>query len=97
MGEQGYPAEDRDQVLAGLLAAQVSILTRNRAAEGLTAGAASGTAPAMDPRLAMTGYRALFRDLLGDPADAQSGPPGGRTRIRLTGPHTTEKRSSNQA
>lgn len=74
-GEQGYPADDRVQVLAGLLAGHVSAVTRYRAAKGITAGAASRAAAAGDLRQAMIGYRALFRDLLGEPAETQAAEP----------------------
>jgi hypothetical protein len=52
-----------------------------RAVEGVTVSAASCAAPAGELRLAMIGYRALFRDLLGDPADAQTGPVAGPTQL----------------
>ena len=41
-----------------------------RAAEEISGSAAAGTASTEDLRLAMIHYRALFGDLLGEPADA---------------------------
>jgi hypothetical protein len=71
MGTQGYPAGDQDQVLADLSVEHATTLDRYRAAEETSARAAAGSASTEDLRLAMINYRALFRDLLGEPADAQ--------------------------
>jgi hypothetical protein len=79
MAERGYPADDRDQVLADLSVEHASTLDRYRAAEEISAGAASGTASTEDLRLAMIHYRALFHDLLGEPADAETGPAAAET------------------
>jgi hypothetical protein len=73
MTERGYPAEQPDQVLADLSVAHASSLDSYRAAEEISRSAASGTASTEDLRQAMIHYRALFADLLGEPADAQSG------------------------
>jgi hypothetical protein len=73
MSERGYPAEHRDQVLADLSVDHARAVDRYRAAEEISESAASGTASTEDLRLAMIHYRALFRDLLGEPADAMSG------------------------
>jgi hypothetical protein len=70
MSERGYPAEHHDQILADLSVEHASTLDRYRAAEQISASAAGGTASTEDLRLAMIHYRALFRDLLGEPADA---------------------------
>jgi hypothetical protein len=56
------------------MTADASTLDRYRAAPETCARAAAGTASTEDLRLAMINYRALFRDLLGEPADAQAGP-----------------------
>jgi hypothetical protein len=69
MNERGYPAEHHDQMLADLSVEHPSTLDRYRAAEQISASAAGGTASTEDLRLAMIHYRALFRDLLGEPAD----------------------------
>lgn len=74
MCERGYPAEHHDQVLADLSVQHAGTLDRYRAAEKISQSAASGTASTEDLRRAMIDYRALFRDLLGEPADAPSGP-----------------------
>jgi len=73
MTERGYPAEDHDQVLADLSVEHASMLDHYRTAEEISRSAASGTASTEDLRLAMIHYRALFRDLLGEPAEAGTG------------------------
>lgn len=72
MGELGYPAEDHDQVLADLSVEHASTLDRYRAAERVSASAAAGTASTEDLRVAMTDYRALFRELAGQPVGAET-------------------------
>jgi hypothetical protein len=74
MTDRGYPTEHQDQVLADLSVEYSDTLDHYRAAEQISASAASGTASTEDLRLAMIHYRALFSDLLGDPADAAPGP-----------------------
>jgi predicted nucleic acid-binding protein len=73
MLERGYPTDDRDQVLADLSVEHASTLGHYRAAEQISETAAGGSASTEDLRQAMIHYRALFRDLLGEPADAQDG------------------------
>jgi hypothetical protein len=73
MTERGYPTEHQDQILADLSVEHANTLDRYRAAEKVSESAASGEASTEDLRLAMIHYRALFRDLLGEPADAGSG------------------------
>jgi len=73
MTERGYPAEHDDQVLADLSVEHSGTLDRYRAAEEISHRAAAGTASTENLRQAMTGYRALFGDLLGEPADTGSG------------------------
>ena len=68
MCELGYPAEDPDQMLADLSVEHASTLGYYRAAEETSRHAAAGTASTEDLRLAMINYRALFRDLVGEPA-----------------------------
>jgi hypothetical protein len=72
MSDRGYPTEHPDQVLADLSVEYASTLDRYRSAEAISQSAVSGTASTEDLRLALIDYRALFRDLLGEP-DA---PPG---------------------
>lgn len=95
MTEVGYPAEDPDQVLADLSVEHAATLGRFRAAEQTSRNAAAGTASTEDLRLAMIDYRALFRDLIGEPARAGSGSSaagsqaseaGGRQAARTTQP-----------
>ena len=73
MTERGYPAEHDDQVLADLSVEHSGTLDRYRAAEEISQRAAAGTASTEDLRQAMVHYRALFGDLLGEPADTGSG------------------------
>jgi hypothetical protein len=73
MSELGYPAEDPDQMLADLSVEHATTLDHYRAAEETSRNAAAGTASTEDLRLAMIDYRALFRDLVGEPAGAGNG------------------------
>jgi hypothetical protein len=79
MSERGYPADDDEQVLADLSVGHASVLDRYRAAEEISRSAAAGTASTEDLRVAMIDYRALFRDLVGETADAGS-PAAGPVR-----------------
>ena len=74
MSERGYPAEHGDQVLADLSVEHAQTLDRYRTAEEISASAAAGTASTEDLRQAMIHYRALFRELLGEPADGPTEP-----------------------
>jgi hypothetical protein len=67
LNERGYPTEHPEQVLADLSVEYASTLDRYRSAERISLSAASGAASTEDLRLAMIDYRALFRDLLGEP------------------------------
>jgi len=73
MTERGYPAEHDDQVLADLSVEYSGTLDRYRAAEEISHRDTAGTASTEDLRQAMVHYRALFSDLLGEPADTGSG------------------------
>jgi hypothetical protein len=70
MNERGYPTEGSDQVLADLSVEHASVLDHYRAAYDISQTAADGRASTEDLRQAMIHYRSLFRDLLGDGADA---------------------------
>jgi hypothetical protein len=70
MNERGYPVDDRDQVLADLSVEHATTLHHYRAAEEISESATVGTASTEDLRQAMVNYRALFRELLGEPADS---------------------------
>ena len=74
MSERGYPAEQHDQVLADLSVEHAKTLDQYRAAEAISASAAAGTASTEDLRQGMIYYRVLFRDLLGEPANAGPAP-----------------------
>jgi len=78
MTESGYPADghDQDQVAADLSVEHSGTLDRFRAAEEISGRAAAGTASTEDLRQAMVNYRALFGDLLGEPAGQGAGPVG---------------------
>jgi hypothetical protein len=73
MTELGYPAEDPDQVLADLSVEHAATLDHYRAAEETSRKSAAGTASTEELRVAMIDYRALFRDLVGEPAGAGNG------------------------
>jgi hypothetical protein len=74
MNERGYPTDHPDQVLADLSVEHATTLDGYRSAEKISGSVGSGKAATEDLRRAMIGYRALFRDLLGEP-DAQPGSP----------------------
>jgi hypothetical protein len=67
MCELGYPADDPGQMLADLSVEHATTLGHYRAAEETSRNAAAGAASTEDLRLAMINYRALFRDLVGEP------------------------------
>jgi hypothetical protein len=66
--ERGYPVEGDDQVLADLSVEYSGTLDRYRAAEEISHQAATSTVSTEDLRQAMVHYRALFGELLGEPA-----------------------------
>ena len=70
MSELGYPVEDPDQTLADLSVEHAATLDHFRAASKTSRSAAAGTASTEDLRLAMIDYRALFVDLVAEPAGA---------------------------
>jgi hypothetical protein len=81
MTERGYPVERHEQLLADLSVEHASTLDHYRQAEDISERAAAGEASTEDLRLAMIHYRTLFRELLGNPADAVDVPAGpGRHR-----------------
>jgi hypothetical protein len=75
MNELGYPSDDHEQVLADLSVGHAGALDRYRNAEGISLNAAAGTASTEDLRVAMIDYRSLFRDLVGETADARNRSP----------------------
>jgi hypothetical protein len=70
MSDQVYPAEHHGQVLADRSIEHAGTLDHYRAAEEISHSAASGTASMEDLRQGIIHYRAVFRDLLSEPADA---------------------------
>ena len=68
MTERGYPSQDDEQVMAYLSVEHAQTVSHFRAAQQITASASTGDAATEDLRQALIHYRALFSDLLGDPA-----------------------------
>ncbi len=79
MKDRGYPAEAYDQILADLSVEHANTLDHLRAAHQVSMQAEIGGAGTEDLRQAMLHYRALFADLLGQPAGVQDllGQPAG--------------------
>jgi hypothetical protein len=75
MKDRGYPTEDYDQILADLSVEHANTLDHYRAAHQVSLQAEGGSASTEDLRLAMLHYRALFGDLLGQPADPAGSVP----------------------
>lgn len=84
MTARGYPAEGDEQVLADLSVYHADALDHYRAAHGISQRAADNLASTEDLRQAMIHYRALFQDLLGQPAEP---PPdsGGVEQVAAAG------------
>jgi hypothetical protein len=76
MEDRGYPTQPYDQTLADLSVEHASTLDHFRAAHDISTKAAAGTASTEDLRQAMIHYRALFAELLGDPASNLDGRAG---------------------
>ena len=74
MKDRGYPTEDHDQILSDLSVEHANTLDHYRQAHQVSLQAEGGTASTEDLRLAMLHYRALFADLLGQPAGAGAAP-----------------------
>jgi hypothetical protein len=70
MKDRGYPTEGHDQILADLSVEHANTLDHYRQAHEVSLRAEGGTVSTEDLRLAMLHYRALFADLLGEPAEA---------------------------
>jgi hypothetical protein len=67
MRERGYPVDDEKQVMADLSVEHAQTVGHFRAAQDISASAASGNAATEDLRQAFIHYRTLFSDLLGEP------------------------------
>ncbi len=76
MQDRGYPTENYDQQIADLSVEHAAILDHFRAAHDISQRAPAGDIATEDLRQAMIHYRALFSDLLGQPADGAAGAPG---------------------
>jgi Tfp pilus assembly protein PilX len=76
MEDRGYPTQPYDQTLADLSVEHASTLDHFRAAHDISQNAAAGTATTEDLRQAMIHYRALFAELLGEPAGNLDGRAG---------------------
>ena len=70
MRQRGYPVDDEQQVMADLSVEHAHTVGHFRAAQDISASAAGGDAATEDLRQAFIHYRALFSDLLGEPAGA---------------------------
>ena len=68
MRERGYPVDDKQQVMADLSVEHAQTVGHFRAAQDISGSAADGDAATEDLRQAFIHYRALFSDLLGEPA-----------------------------
>lgn len=69
MKDRGYPTEGYDQTVADLSVEHASTMDRFRVAHTISERAAAGSASTEDLRQAMVDYRALFAELLGEPAE----------------------------
>jgi hypothetical protein len=77
MKDRGYPTEGHDQIVADLSVEHANTLDHYRQAHEVSLQAEGGTVSTEDLRLAMLHYRALFSDLLGQPAEAGKAPEAG--------------------
>ena len=85
MEDRGYPTQPYDQTVADLSVEHASTLDHFRAAHDISQKAASGAASTEDLRQAMIHYRALFAELLGEPA-ARLGATAGGEQVTTTQP-----------
>ena len=86
MEDRGYPTQPYDQTVADLSVEHASTLDHFRAAHDISQNAAAGTASTEDLRQAMIHYRALFAELLGEPASSLDGRPAGQGGVPATEP-----------
>ena len=86
MEARGYPTQPYDQTLADLSVEHASTLDHFRAAHDISQNAAAGTATTEDLRQAMIHYRALFAELLGEPASNADGRVAGQDGVQATEP-----------
>ena len=76
MKDRGYPTEGHDQTVADLSVEHAGTMDRYRAAHAISDRAAAGRASTEDLRQAMVDYRALFGELLGEPASSTAATAG---------------------
>jgi hypothetical protein len=86
MNDRGYPTDDPAQIVADLSVGHASTLENYRTAQDFSNRASGGTASTEDLRQAMVHYRTLFRELLGDPADAADATEAAATQRREAEP-----------
>jgi hypothetical protein len=75
MADRGYPVDDFEQRAADVSVDHPQVVQNYRQARGISRSSEQGQASTEDLRQAMQNYRALFDELLGDPAEDQ---PTGR-------------------
>jgi len=92
MQDRGYPTGAFDQTVADLSVEHAATLDHFRAAHDISGRAASGAASTEELRQAMIHYRALFADLLGQPAKDQpvSGQPVSGQAAGSAGPRVPD-------
>ncbi|WP_240506765.1 hypothetical protein [Thermoactinospora rubra] len=71
MAERGYPTDDFEERMSTLSVAHAATLDHYRKAHDISARAARKEASTEDLRQAMVHYRALFQELLEEPAERQ--------------------------
>jgi hypothetical protein len=86
MKERGYPTDDTEQVMSDLSVEHHETVGHFRAAQQITTAATVDGADTEDLRQALIHYRALFSDLLGEPA---AGP--------VTEPSSTDNSAAEEA
>jgi hypothetical protein len=86
MEDRGYPTQPYDQTVADLSVEHASTLDHFRAAHDISQNAAAGTASTENLRQAMIHYRALFAELLGEPASNLDGRAAGQADVPATEP-----------
>jgi hypothetical protein len=100
MEDRGYPTQPYDQTLADLSVEHASTLDHFRVAHDISERAAAGTASTEDLRQAMIHYRALFAELLGEPAsnlDSRAVEQGGVTTSKPDEPVAEDFRAATPA
>ncbi|MCW2930318.1 MAG: hypothetical protein JWM19_1280 [Actinomycetia bacterium] len=96
---RGYPAEDREQLLADLSVHHARQLDNYRRAEQTAAALGSASAPTEQLRQALLGYRAMFQELAKSSEPASSTKQGVRSRtpkLRQALP-SSQREGANQA